>query len=155
MLEAPRLQRLLDLLDDGPIERHLVFAPVAVATGVSGGMAGIVKFGTAAAIATTFFVAGSLVLMETEPPTDARIQTIADQELELVTDTFTPRISEVPREADPVVVPDEGVVELAQAETPQIDTSGLDVAPVGSELNTAKKEPDPPPPDITGITLEE
>ena len=34
-----------------------------------------------------------------------------------------------------------------QAEEPDIDTTGFEIAPVGSELSTAKKEPDPPPPD--------
>ena len=38
-------------------------------------------------------------------------------------------------------------------QVPQIDVDGLDVAPVGSDLSTAKKQPDPPPPNTTGIDL--
>ena len=41
------------------------------------------------------------------------------------------------------------------AEEPQIDISGLDVAPVGADLSDGKKQSEPPPPDTTGITLEE
>ncbi len=41
------------------------------------------------------------------------------------------------------------------AEEPQIDISGLDVAPVGADLSDGRKEPEPPPPDTSGITLEE
>ncbi len=40
-------------------------------------------------------------------------------------------------------------------EEPQIDISGLDVAPVGADLSDGKKEAEPPPPDTSGITLEE
>ncbi|MEE8364594.1 MAG: hypothetical protein V3R76_02310 [Gammaproteobacteria bacterium] len=36
---------------------------------------------------------------------------------------------------------------------PQFDLSEFDIAPVGSDLGSAKKEPDPPPPDTTGITM--
>ncbi len=40
-----------------------------------------------------------------------------------------------------------------EAEEPQIDVSGLDVAPVGADLDTAPKKAPPPPPDTTGITM--
>ena len=33
--------------------------------------------------------------------------------------------------------------------------AGLEVGPVGSDLDTAKKQPDPPPPDTSGITMAE
>jgi len=36
---------------------------------------------------------------------------------------------------------------------PEFDLGGLDVAPVGSNLDTTKKQPDPPPPDTSGITM--
>ncbi len=41
------------------------------------------------------------------------------------------------------------------AEEPQIDISALDVAPVGADLSDGKKQAEPPPPDTSGITLEE
>jgi hypothetical protein len=40
-----------------------------------------------------------------------------------------------------------------EPEPPQIDITGLDVAPVGSDIGPTKKDPDPPPPDVSGITL--
>ena len=43
--------------------------------------------------------------------------------------------------------------EYDTAQAPQIDVNGLDVAPVGSELSSGKKQPDPPPPNTTGIEL--
>ena len=36
---------------------------------------------------------------------------------------------------------------------PQFDLSELDIAPVGSVIGSAKKDPEPPPPDTTGITM--
>ena len=41
----------------------------------------------------------------------------------------------------------------ADEPAPQIDISDLGVAPVGSDLGSAKREPDPPPPNTTGIEL--
>lgn len=43
--------------------------------------------------------------------------------------------------------------EYDTAPAPQIDVNGLDVAPVGSDLSSGKKQPDPPPPNTTGIEL--
>lgn len=43
--------------------------------------------------------------------------------------------------------------EYREPEEPEIDLSGLDVAPVGTDLYTAPKKTPPPPPDVTGITL--
>jgi len=40
-------------------------------------------------------------------------------------------------------------------EEPQFDLSGLDIAPVGADLGSGKKAPEPPPPDTTGLALEE
>jgi hypothetical protein len=40
-----------------------------------------------------------------------------------------------------------------EPEAPEIDVSGLDVAPAGTELDTAPKKAPPPPPDTTGITM--
>jgi len=42
-----------------------------------------------------------------------------------------------------------------EVEEPDIDLNGLEVAPVGSDIDTSKKKPDPPPPDTTGITMAE
>jgi hypothetical protein len=36
---------------------------------------------------------------------------------------------------------------------PQFDLTEFDIAPVGSDIGSPKKEPDPPPPDTTGITM--
>ncbi len=43
--------------------------------------------------------------------------------------------------------------DIEVAETPEIDVSGIDVAPVGSTIGIANKEPDPPPPDTTGLSM--
>ena len=37
--------------------------------------------------------------------------------------------------------------------TPEFDLDGLEIAPVGSDLDTAPKKPNPPLPDTAGITL--
>jgi len=42
-----------------------------------------------------------------------------------------------------------------EPEPPSIDITGLDVAPVGSDIGPAKKDPEPPLPDTSGITLSE
>ncbi|VAW57929.1 hypothetical protein MNBD_GAMMA11-1420 [hydrothermal vent metagenome] len=36
---------------------------------------------------------------------------------------------------------------------PEIDVSGMDVAPVGSDLGPSKKEAEPPPPDTDGLSM--
>ena len=43
--------------------------------------------------------------------------------------------------------------EIKQAEEPQIDISEFEVAPIGADIGVAKKQPDPPPPDTTGLTM--
>ena len=43
--------------------------------------------------------------------------------------------------------------DYSDPEEPQIDLAGLEVAPVGSDLDVSKKEAPPPPPDTTGITM--
>jgi len=43
--------------------------------------------------------------------------------------------------------------EIKEAAEPVIDISDLDMAPAGSTIDPGKKEPDPPPPDTSGITL--
>lgn len=43
----------------------------------------------------------------------------------------------------------------ADPEEPQFDLTGFDIAPVGADLGSGKKAPDPPPPDTGGLTLEE
>jgi hypothetical protein len=43
--------------------------------------------------------------------------------------------------------------EIKETAEPVIDISDLDAAPVGSTIGSSKKEPDPPPPDTSGITL--
>ena len=43
--------------------------------------------------------------------------------------------------------------EYQEVAEPQFDTSQFDVAPVGAELTTGKKQPDPPPPDTSGISM--
>lgn len=43
--------------------------------------------------------------------------------------------------------------EIKEVVTPIIDTSDLDVAPVGSIIGTGNKDPDPPPPDTTGLSM--
>ena len=43
--------------------------------------------------------------------------------------------------------------EYDSAQAPQIDVGGLDIAPVGSDLGSGKKQPDPPPPNTNGIEL--
>lgn len=43
--------------------------------------------------------------------------------------------------------------EVKAVDAPQFDLSEFDVAPVGSELSTPKKEPDPAPPDTSGLSM--
>jgi hypothetical protein len=43
--------------------------------------------------------------------------------------------------------------EIREVPEPEYDLSELDVAPVGSVLGAQKKEPDPPPPDTTGLSM--
>ena len=43
--------------------------------------------------------------------------------------------------------------EIKEVAAPAIDISDLDVAPVGSTIGPGKKEPDPPPPDTSGISM--
>ena len=38
---------------------------------------------------------------------------------------------------------------------PEFDLTGFDLAPVGADLDTTKKEAPPPPPDTAGLSLEE
>ena len=45
--------------------------------------------------------------------------------------------------------------EIKQVAAPAIDISDLDVAPVGADIGSGKKEPDPPPPDTAGISMSE
>jgi hypothetical protein len=45
--------------------------------------------------------------------------------------------------------------EIKEVAAPAIDISDLDVAPVGANIGSGKKEPDPPPPDTTGISMSE
>jgi hypothetical protein len=45
--------------------------------------------------------------------------------------------------------------EYQEVETPEFDLSEFDLAPVGSELITREKNPDPPPPDTSGISMAE
>ncbi len=45
--------------------------------------------------------------------------------------------------------------EIKQVVAPAIDISDLDVAPVGADIGSGKKEPDPPPPDTAGISMSE
>ncbi|MGD2170532.1 MAG: hypothetical protein PVI79_11425 [Gammaproteobacteria bacterium] len=40
-------------------------------------------------------------------------------------------------------------------EEPRFDLSEFDVAPVGADIGSGKKEPDPPPPDTSGLALED
>ena len=42
-----------------------------------------------------------------------------------------------------------------EVEAPEFDLSEFDLAPVGSELNTRAKNPGPPPPDTSGISMAE
>jgi len=43
--------------------------------------------------------------------------------------------------------------EIKQVAAPAIDVSDLEVAPVGSDIGSGKKQPDPPPPDTTGLSM--
>ena len=43
--------------------------------------------------------------------------------------------------------------DYSDPDEPQFDLGGLEVAPVGSDLDVSKKEAPPPPPDTTGITM--
>jgi len=45
--------------------------------------------------------------------------------------------------------------EIKEVPAPAIDISDLDVAPVGADIGSGKKEPDPPPPDTAGISMSE
>lgn len=48
-------------------------------------------------------------------------------------------------------------VQDPKAEVPelQVDLSGMDMAPVGTDLGNHKEKPVPPPPDISGLSLED
>jgi hypothetical protein len=43
--------------------------------------------------------------------------------------------------------------EIKEVAAPVIDISDLDMAPVGSIIGSAKKDPEPPPPDTSGISI--
>lgn len=43
--------------------------------------------------------------------------------------------------------------EIKEVPAPAIDISDLEVAPVGSDIGSGKKNPDPPPPDTTGLSM--
>ncbi len=43
--------------------------------------------------------------------------------------------------------------EIADVAEPELDISGMDMAPAGSDLGQLKKEDPPPPPDTNGISL--
>ncbi len=43
--------------------------------------------------------------------------------------------------------------QIEEIPEPQFDLSELDVAPAGSDIGSPKKEPEPPPPDTSGITM--
>ena len=43
--------------------------------------------------------------------------------------------------------------EIKQVAAPAIDVSDLEVAPVGSDIGSGKKQPDPPPPDTSGMSM--
>lgn len=43
--------------------------------------------------------------------------------------------------------------EVKEVVEPELDISGMDIAPVGSDLGQVKKDDDPPPPDTGGMTL--
>lgn len=42
---------------------------------------------------------------------------------------------------------------IKEVAEPQLDISGLGIAPAGSDLGQAKKDDDPPPPDTNGLTM--
>ena len=42
---------------------------------------------------------------------------------------------------------------IKQVAEPELDISGLGIAPAGSDLGQAKKDDDPPPPDTNGLTM--
>jgi hypothetical protein len=43
--------------------------------------------------------------------------------------------------------------EIKEVAAPVIDISDLDMAPVGSIIGSTKKDPEPPPPDTSGISI--
>jgi hypothetical protein len=43
--------------------------------------------------------------------------------------------------------------EIKQVAAPAIDVSDLEVAPVGSDIGSGKKQPDPPPPNTSGLSM--
>lgn len=43
--------------------------------------------------------------------------------------------------------------QIKEQQAPTIDISGIDVAPVGSDLITKSEDEPPPPPDTTGLTM--
>ena len=43
--------------------------------------------------------------------------------------------------------------DIKPVEEPQIDISEFEVAPVGADLGVGKKQPDPAPPDTTGLSM--
>ena len=42
---------------------------------------------------------------------------------------------------------------IEETPEPQFELAELEIAPVGSDLASSKKEPEPPPPDTSGITM--
>lgn len=42
---------------------------------------------------------------------------------------------------------------IKEVAEPELDISGLGIAPAGSDLGQAKKDDDPPPPDTRGLTM--
>ena len=56
---------------------------------------------------------------------------------------------------DATLAPTGSVVQskIEEVPEPQFDLAEFEVAPVGSELGSGKKEPEPPPPDTSGITM--
>ena len=78
---------------------------------------------------------------EVAPPPQVDPLGITNEQIEELSASLAPVGSELQDEHD-------------AAEIPQIDIDELDMAPVGSDLSTADKDPEPAPPDITGITLE-
>ena len=45
--------------------------------------------------------------------------------------------------------------EIKEIEEPDIDISEFQIAPVGADIGVGKKQPDPPPPDTTGLSIKD
>jgi len=45
--------------------------------------------------------------------------------------------------------------EVKEVVEPDIDISEFQIAPVGADIGVGKKQPDPPPPDTTGLSMED